>query len=959
MSVTESRYYGLTKVREQGPEAKDWATVDRNYEIISVLLKTLEQHAHTGAAGIKAPGSVWGDTYNYVKNGDVESGLGGWSFTSYGGATFNPATLSSTWANTGTKSVNLTGSLTASAGTSYVQASPNLDIINTAGGVVGNQGYFVSAAIKINAAPANAIVTLGIQWIDSLDALIREDDISHAASGTFTLSNSVVAPATAVRAFLNIMIVSEGTAGAIDVSMDSVMFLNSPTSVGYFDGNTAGAHWIGTAYASASLNPGTNQNSLLPSVLEQSTGGVLTPGASVGVRLSYLNGTGLETAGSGEVVLTLSGATSRPLTPVLVSTAQLAGAVPGGTYVYAITKVKGTGETPVSDVLKVALPYDNTYSVQIQFDSISSYPVTEGVTSLNIYRSSGLASGFQLVTTITNTAATTFTDTNSIPPGNVGIQPPVNNTFDASRSVRIDWSNITHPVGAHTLRVYLTRQAGLWSTDHLLTEVDLTSAPANYITYLGSETLGTGWPLNNSEIVDAPPKVNLGTEATGGLNLTADSNFNGYKANSMVLGGISQSIEGALWYDPTGKVYKGFANSQSVTLSPPRVLRNWIRNPSAETNATDWYQYNSSTATYSSATRDTTNVYSGTASVQATGSVSNNQTLWLNGYTNTLTVAQMQPYAVPTKPGDIIFGRVRVRVNASLGATGFIKMNFYRFGPTSMYGWDGPATPIQILNPTPGTWYDLYGWYTVPDVNGTYAIAGVVAGNNSGATIASLQLNADDFVLTTAVDTTNPIPFFNGDTPGAQWQGTAHASQSISGTFSHAIEEAGGHRAENIWFPTAASGVSVATILSRFTDSASGARIQAQPITRVPGTTSNPTPITSTAPVIIPELAATITPQFSQWIRVYAKLLLTMTLPVGATSATFTMICTTSGATLTNPEYTQTAVISGQTMTITGEWWYQAPSTTPENINIQGYVSAGASAQLVGTNRVLVIQQTF
>lgn len=304
---------------------------------------------------------------------------------------------------------------------------------------------------------------------------------------------------------------------------------------------------------------------ILSTLSEITTGGVLPPGTVVGVRLAYLNALGLETDASPEVTITLSSSAARPLTPTLVTKTAAAG-LPGGTYIYVITKVKATGETLPSDVLAVDVSYDTTYSVTLGFDAINTY--TDGTTGIRIYRSMGLNSSFQLLTTVTTAAQATYVDTNAAPAGPT-TQPPSSNTFDAGRKVRINWAALTHPTPTATkLRVYVTQQANLWSTQHLLSEIDLLASPPTFIDYLGNESLQSGWPKSTSQIPTGAPKVNLTTEATGAPTLTANMNFAGFQALNMRLhnnsGAPASPTNGYIYYDTSTNNVRAYINGAWV-----------------------------------------------------------------------------------------------------------------------------------------------------------------------------------------------------------------------------------------------------------------------------------------------------------------------------------------------------------------------------------------------------------
>lgn len=774
MSVTETTYYGLTRVREQSPEAKDWATVDRNPEVFSLVLKAFEQHAHTGALGVKYPG--------------------------------------------------------------------------------------YSATVPI-----------------------------------------------------------------------------------------------------------------LPTLAEVNTGGVLTPGTTVGVRLSYVNAAGLETNGSPEIVLTLSPATGRPLTPTLVSTAISPGALNGGTYIYAITKRKGSGETQISDVLPVTIPYDNTYSVTVGFTKISDYPAGEGITGLNIYRSAGLSSGFQLVTTITDTAAATFTDTNTIPPENLNIAPPINNTFDASRKLSIDWSTITHPVGAQKLRVYITQQAGLWSTDHLHSEIDLTTSPPPGVDYLGSETLGPGWPSNSSQIPNAPPKIDLGTETIGAPSLTADMDFNGFKAAEMVLGNTSQNIEGALWYDTGTKKYRGYANGSQVDLSPPKILKNWIWNPSAEIDASKWSRAGTGTAPTFSKVGLSPGSPEGVSvfqivyptAITSSGFFS----IWPRSAADgTSTVTEMVPVKSTT---ERFFGRAQLRVTANnLTAGGWIRLqvSYYNSANTVVATRSLSTQPVgvySISDPVLNTWYQLQGFDgTAPPATAVYAVLLITIENGTtaqGAGNFTMQYDQVLAAMTPGATSSDIISYFDGDRPGSQWQGTPHGSTSISGAFQHGVEEAGGHKAQDITFP---GGTNVGTLLSRLFDPTTGARTQVQTVVQSKGVASSPS-ITDTSNHLLDDMSVTITPQFTgQWIRIDFTAKVQLSVPTGATFSTFTISLGVNSTTVgqTSTEIAQEAVRDGQNLGFSAYYYYQSISTAPITFSILGRVGGngtGMTATLLQTNRIVTANLVF
>lgn len=307
-------------------------------------------------------------------------------------------------------------------------------------------------------------------------------------------------------------------------------------------------HNAGTPFHYPGYNSGDPTSPTFSSLSEITSGGILTPGTSIGVRLAYQNSLGLETDAAPEASISLASAVGRPDPPTLSSTASNASGLSGGTYVYALTKKKGTGETLPSDILPVTIAYDQTYRPTIAFDAINSY--SDGTTAICLYRANGLNAAFQLVTTITSTSQVTYVDTGAI--ADAGAQPPSSATFDASRKVRIDWTTAvgTPPTGAVKLIVYVTQQTGIWGNNCVLATYDIPGQPT-FVDYLGSEALASGSPLQASQIPSNPPKIDLSTEATGAPTLTANMNFAGFQAQNVVMHSTTSptTTNGAIYYD--------------------------------------------------------------------------------------------------------------------------------------------------------------------------------------------------------------------------------------------------------------------------------------------------------------------------------------------------------------------------------------------------------------------------
>lgn len=914
MSIIESTYFGLTRIREQSPDAKDWAAVDHNPEIISLILKAFENHSHTATAGIKYPGYNSITLTNLITNPELDTNATGWE-------RFAP---SGNYASVGRAADSLSPSGWAYEVTS---STSNGDMqVYTEGMLVsvtpGDSIIIRISGRKVTSTSATTYQNMLIRRYNNSSVFIDQNTYTNQVvnvSDNWVEHNLIwTVPTGTSKIAVGLQWTGFNTSGNNTVRATKAQIVkNAPIDPGYFK----------TTY-----NNVDSGNPTLPTLSEQTTGGILSPGTTVGVRLSYIDTRGLETDASSEQVITLAPSAARPLTPQLVSKQIATGALSGGTYVYAITKRKGSGETLMSDVLPVEIPYDNTYSVTLSFNSISSY--SDGTDAINIYRSTGLASSFQLVTTITTSGTTQFTDTNVIPPQNVNVQPPTNSTFDAARKVRISWAAITHPANARYLRVYITQQAGLWSEDHLLNEIDLTTGASNYIDYLGSESLRSGWPLNTTQVISTPPKINLGTETTGAPNLTADMDFNGFKAYEMVLGNTSLNTNGSIWYDSVNNLFKGYANGAQVTLSPLQVLKNWLPNPSGETNGTYW-------------TPSMTSVAGGYDSPK---SLRRSPSSIGAGATETVRSAIATTEYMPIQPGQFAFARAAVRESYTLaaGSSLTLAVYFYDSGGTQV---GAPVTVNTQTSPTANTWYALKGSTTAP-AGVTYAALAVNLINNGGS-LGSGNIDVDAALLGKVSALGQEITYFDGDTPGGQWVGTPHASASISGAFQHGVEEAGGHRADNITFGTS----NVAAVLSRIANNTDGSRKVAQG-TVVATTLSANQSITSTTYVDVNDMTAVLTPDFvGQWIEVKFHGNFQLSIPTGQTSSTMTVALSENGTPVPYTESTQTAVVNNQNLMFSFHYSIQAWSTSPITYKIRALSSVDATITALQYRRMLTARK--
>ena len=308
-----------------------------------------------------------------------------------------------------------------------------------------------------------------------------------------------------------------------------------------------------------------------------SAGGNIAAGTTVGVRFSFIDNLGLETQASPEITASMPALVTAP--SGLAVGAPIATPVPGGltggTYIYALTKGKGTGETNISTTSVITVPFSaastSSYTVPLTLpQSVSQYNAIDGTDHLNIYRSTGYDAAFVRLVTYTlaaNPNTTTYTDNNIVAST---APPPQSPTFGSNNSLNISWSSLAIPGNATRFRVYVTQQPGVYGSSSLLQDYLLnnpaTPLPNNY-TYQGIETLIADFPKEFAQGIGNPPPVYLPTEAYGAPYYTQPANAFGWQTYNFAFpvgGNNSTPLQGAAYVDPT-------SNQLKVALSTPAV----------------------------------------------------------------------------------------------------------------------------------------------------------------------------------------------------------------------------------------------------------------------------------------------------------------------------------------------------------------------------------------------------
>ena len=177
---------------------------------------------------------------------------------------------------------------------------------------------------------------------------------------------------------------------------------------------------------------------------------------------------------------------------------------------------------------------------------------------------------------------------------------------------------------------------------------------------------------------------------------------------------------------------------------------NLCTNPSFETDAANWTSF-----TLGTVTRTNTESYLGGWSLLAecSGGATAAQAVYFGG--------------IGTLGSDIFSARCAVR-NRNLPSASTLVLNFYWLG-----GVNADASSGIVLGNigTAGQWREFSGSFQA-DYNDRTAVY---------IYVATAAVSGEGFYLdgVTISKTTHPAPIFDGDSPGAYWLGTAHASRSI------------------------------------------------------------------------------------------------------------------------------------------------------------------------------------
>jgi hypothetical protein len=199
---------------------------------------------------------------NRVLDPAAESGVG--SAQTSAGATLYPITYDTTVFHAGTRSVRTDRTTTTpnvTIGAVNMSAAAFANVVRVP--VVEGETICIAGMVRCNVTGSRGRAV--ISWRDNVSTVVGTNalgDIMPLTLGAwnYVTMGSIVAvvPATAVTAVVQmqaLMAQGQSTAGGEQAWFDSIALFSGSVAYPYFDGNTPGCRWAGTAHRSQSQQP--------------------------------------------------------------------------------------------------------------------------------------------------------------------------------------------------------------------------------------------------------------------------------------------------------------------------------------------------------------------------------------------------------------------------------------------------------------------------------------------------------------------------------------------------------------------------------------------------------------------------------------------------------------------------------------------------------------------------------
>lgn len=196
-----------------------------------------------------------------------------------------------------------------------------------------------------------------------------------------------------------------------------------------------------------------------------------------------------------------------------------------------------------------------------------------------------------------------------------------------------------------------------------------------------------------------------------------------------------------------------------------------VTNPRAATNTTGWGTAGLTSPTLTS--QSITNHPGGATTTLRVQGTANATTFWASGQgsagANTSISGLVAAGKRRVSPGDVLYYRAWVRRNEADASIVAASIQAYSWKPDGT--WLADTTALNPVTLNLGQWTLLSGSYTVPANTGWISFStrfNVTSGAAVDASVTQFQ------------ESNAPIAdYWDGDTPGAGWLGTAHASKSV------------------------------------------------------------------------------------------------------------------------------------------------------------------------------------
>lgn len=255
-----------------------------------------------------------------------------------------------------------------------------------------------------------------------------------------------------------------------------------------------------------------------PTLVLDSTDGILPPGKEIRYRYTYVDETGAETAGSPEASVITPSPVTAPAAASLAYTST-GGTNVGGQYSYVLTAYvsQSTQETIAGAGVAISVPYATTTNlITVTFPSLPA-----NADGWNVYRRGPNEIGYSFMVTLDST--NTFWDDTGNTTGNAGRVPPNSNLTFGANNVTVTLPGATPSVPDDvTWKIYRTYTASNWKASDLHHVIEETFDGSGIITPTFTD-YGDGTGLEGipevSEIVGQPSKIDMqdGNEVQGHL----------------------------------------------------------------------------------------------------------------------------------------------------------------------------------------------------------------------------------------------------------------------------------------------------------------------------------------------------------------------------------------------------------------------------------------------------------